>query len=148
MNERRAVQGEFFALHVALRDSRERALAAWAAHEPLDDASATVTLLNALCQAGAADQALALATRTVRIIRGVSSAVARYVGSRSSPPNFRIQWAHAHAVSVASAAGAALRARILRRTCSKGSLKPNRCTSVRSTSMVSPLAGHSHPSYS
>jgi hypothetical protein len=63
MSERRAVQGEFFALLVALRDSRERMLAAWAADVPLDDPAATATLLNALREADVADQVLVLATR-------------------------------------------------------------------------------------
>jgi hypothetical protein len=49
-----------------LRDSRERALAAWAANEPLDNPSATARLLNALHEAGAADQIAALATRAAR----------------------------------------------------------------------------------
>jgi hypothetical protein len=63
MTERRAVEGEFFALLVALRDSRERALAAWAANEPLDNPSATAWLLNALHEAGAADEVAVLFAR-------------------------------------------------------------------------------------
>ena len=62
MSERRAVQGEFFALLVALRDSRERKLAAWAAaHAPPGNAYATARLLDTLRKAGAAEEVLALA---------------------------------------------------------------------------------------
>jgi hypothetical protein len=62
MSERRAVQGEFFALLLALRDSREEKLAAWAAaHAPPGNAYAIARLLDTLRKAGAAEEVLALA---------------------------------------------------------------------------------------